>query len=129
MNILGIDYGSKQIGLARASSDLRIVLPFGVIKNSNQRVALDKIKEVTISENIDKIVIGLPLGLDGTENNNTKRIRMFAGEIRNECGVEIEFISEIFSSHAADRMAGGVSRDEKAAMVILQSYLDKKSGS
>lgn len=50
----------------------------------------------------------------------------FAEEIKEKTDVEIEFYDERFSSQQADRMGGCVSRDEKSAMVILQSYLDSK---
>ncbi len=125
MNILAIDYGTKNIGLAWVQIGLGIVLPYGKIANEDKKNGLKKLVELIKKENIDKIIIGLPLGLDGSENKNTERVRSFADEIKKEISISVEFITEIFSSQAGDRMGAGVSRDEKAAMVILQSYLDK----
>ena len=124
MRLLAIDYGTKNIGLARASSGLDLVLPFGFIENEDKKSGLEKLIEKIKTEKIDKIIVGLPLGLDGSENKNTERVRKFAGEVTVESGVPVEFVTEIFSSQAGDRMGAGVSRDEKAAMIILQSYLD-----
>lgn len=121
MNLLAIDYGTKNIGLARASMDVEVVLPFGRVKNQEIKKLIELIKK----EKIDKIIVGLPLGLDGTENKNTQRVRKFVDELKKEINTPVEFITEIFSSQAGDRMGAGVSRDEKAAMIILQSYLVK----
>lgn len=119
MNILAIDYGTKNIGLARASTDVKVALPFGRVGKIEELIKLIK------QEKIEKLVVGLPLGLNGQENKNTARARKFAKELEKETVMPLEFITEVFSSQAADRMSGGASRDEKSAMIILQSYLDK----
>lgn len=125
MNILAIDFGTKNIGLARASIEVDAVLPFGKIDNAEKKLGTQKLAALIKKEKIDKLVVGLPLGLDGSENKNTARVKEFVDELKKEIGVPVEFITEIFSSQAGDRMGGGASRDEKAAMVILRDYLDK----
>lgn len=120
MNILGIDYGTKHIGLAWIQEGLDLVLPYGVVSK-------DELPELIKEERIGKVVIGLPFGLeDGAENQNTDRIRMFGDWLVGKTGVHVEYIDERMSSQQADRSGGDVSRDEKAAMVILQSYLDQQ---
>ncbi len=120
MHILAIDFGTKNIGLAKWHSEVDVILPYGVVNNLNSLVALVE------KENFDKIVIGLPLGLDGQENINTKRVRTFVDGLKQFVGAQIELFDERFTSQQADRLEKGVSRDEKAAMIILCSYLDKK---
>jgi len=119
MNILGIDYGTKNIGLAWCDTNIGVPLPFGVIKS------IEEVIEIIRSENIDRVIIGLPIGLDGKENNNTMRVRKFADQIRELSNIEIDFFDERFSSHFADQIESGVSRDEKSAMIILSDYLEK----
>lgn len=126
MRLLAIDYGTKNIGLAKSSTDVDVVFPFGVINNEDKTAGMQKLAELIKKENIDKIIVGLPLGLDGSENKNTERIRSFVEDLKKETDVPADFITEIFSSQAGDRMGAGVSRDEKSAMIILQSYLQKK---
>jgi putative holliday junction resolvase len=125
MNILGVDFGTKNIGLAWVETGLGVVLPFGVIKNEKNK-ALAELAGLIKKEKIEKIVFGLPLNLDGGENANTKKVRMFAGRLEEKTGIRVYFESEIFSSRQAGRAAGGASRDEKAAMIILEDYLKKK---
>lgn len=124
MRILAIDYGTKNIGLARASTEVEVVLPAGRLANKDIKKIIELVKE----EKIDKIVVGLPLSLSGEENANTARVKKFAEELKKEIAAPVEFITEIFSSQAGDRMGAGVSRDEKAAMIILQSYLATAGG-
>ena len=120
MNILAIDYGSKNIGLAWCDTGIGAPLPFGIAKN-----IFDIIKIIS-DEKIDKVIVGLPIGIDGKENANTERIRKFGGEIKDKTKVSVEFFDERFSSQAADRMGAGVSRDEKSAMIILEDWLSSK---
>jgi putative Holliday junction resolvase len=113
--------------LAWCQTGLDVVLPYGKISEKNENDKLRKLAELITEEKIDKLVVGLPLGLKSEENNNTKKIRNFADQLKLLKKIEIEFVDERFSSHQADRMGGGgASRDELAAMVILQSFLDKK---
>lgn len=135
MNILAIDYGSKNIGLAWCQKELGVVLPYGNVECGMWNVGLVNLIK---KEKIDKIIVGLPVGLDGKENENTEKIRNFVDELKKEIDIPVDFVDERFTSAQADRMgppsprrgfgeaSGTVSRDEKSAMIILQSYLDKK---
>lgn len=119
MNILAIDYGDKRIGLAWAQMGLDVILPYGLITGGIKELAA-----LIKKEHIDKLVIGLPIGLSSEENRNTEKVRKFADKLKKETDLPIEFVDERFSSAQADSMGGEVSRDEKSAMVILQSYID-----
>jgi len=122
MNILAIDHGKKRIGLAWVQEGLDVVLPYGVIEGG-----VEELVKLIKSENINKLVVGLPIGLDGKENQNTKRVREFADELKKKVNLPIEFVDERFTSRQADNMGGDVSRDEKSAMLILQSYISRLS--
>ncbi|OGH87505.1 MAG: hypothetical protein A3J93_03165 [Candidatus Magasanikbacteria bacterium RIFOXYC2_FULL_42_28] len=119
MNILALDYGQKNIGLAWCDTGIGAPLPFGVIKGGDFAELVKVIK----TENIDKVIIGLPLGMDGKEKANTARVREFGEQLKKQITASVEFFDERFSSQQADRSEGGVSRDEKSAMIILESYL------
>ncbi|OGH72268.1 MAG: hypothetical protein A3I93_03590 [Candidatus Magasanikbacteria bacterium RIFCSPLOWO2_02_FULL_43_22] len=99
-----------------------------MVQNADNRTHNELVNLIK-KEKIDKIVIGLPLGLDGKENNNTTRVRKFVDDLKKEIKIPVDFVDERFTSAQADRMDGGMagaSRDEKAAMVILESYLAKQ---
>jgi putative Holliday junction resolvase len=119
MNILGIDFGTKNIGLAWCDTAIGVPLPFGVANS------IDEITKIVKEERINKIVIGLPVGLDGKENKNTERVKKFANELKLLTDISIDLYDERFSSQAADKMKGLAGRDEKSAMIILSDYLQK----
>jgi putative holliday junction resolvase len=123
MNILGIDYGQKRIGLSLAKSGLDLVLPYGQITIKNTEDALEKLQEIIEKNNIEKIVFGLPLSMDGSENDHTKRIQKIAKELETSTGIALDFVDERFTSRQADNTPGDVSRDEKAAIILLEAYL------
>ena len=120
MKILGIDYGTKRIGLAWADTTLGVVLPFGIVKT------IPALIKLITDEKVNAVVMGFPLGLSGAENANTKRIQQAGFEIQKATGLTVEYFDERFSSQAADAAAGNVSRDERSAMIILEGYLDAK---
>jgi len=125
MKILALDYGVRRIGLAIGDDTLRFPLPFGVIQVVSMDAAITQIAHIVTVEKISKIIIGLPLGLDGREGDNAIRVRSFGDQL-SVIGCEIEYIDERFTSREADRMGGSATRDEKAAMLILESFFNKK---
>ncbi len=125
MNILGIDYGQRNIGLAWAQTGLNVVLPYGVIHHDNTESVPKALLERINEEGIDQLVVGLPYDDDGNETAHTKRIRAFAKALQEQSGLELSFADERYTSAEADEMGGDASRDEKAAMLILQTYLDE----
>ena len=121
MNTLAIDFGQKRIGLAWVQEGLDVILPFGVIAHDTWKTALPQLIE---EEGIQNVVVGNPLSMDGGENANTVRIREFATMLETLTSVPVVLYDERFSSKQADAMGGTATRDEKSAMVILQSYME-----
>jgi putative Holliday junction resolvase len=119
---LGIDWGEKRIGLALADSETRIATPYKVVNNLDELIAVIK------HENPDRLVLGLPIAMSGLE---TKRLSLdiFIASLKSRTDKPIEFADERLTSKAADALVGGkktkAPRDAVAAMIILQSYLDK----
>ncbi len=126
MFVLGIDYGTKRIGLAWSDTTLGVVLPYGLIEAKTDSARIKNLADLINKEKIDKAVVGFPAGLNGQETKNTERVKEFVFELQKHTAVPIEFFDERFSSQAADALGAGVSRDEKSAMIILEGYLQKK---
>ena len=126
MNILAIDYGSKRIGLAWSNTSLGVILPFGLVEKLSLKDKVEELADIIAKEKVDKIIVGFPLGLNGKENANTERVKKFVFELRKLIETPIEYHDERFSSYAADAAGAGVSRDERAAMIILESYLESR---
>ncbi len=120
MNILALDFGTKNIGLAWCETGIGAVLPYGKLDAQKWRTELVKlIKE----ERIERLIVGMPMGVGGSGEKNVTRVQNFVTELKSMIDVPVEFFDERFSSQQADRTPGGVSRDEKSAMIILEGYL------
>lgn len=125
MHLLAVDFGTKNIGLAWADTTLGVVLPYGTVTGKTLVAKAAELARLIDEEKISRVLVGFPLGLNSAENKNTERVKKFVFEVQKKTAVPVEYVDERFSSGQADAMIGGATRDERAAMVILQSYLDK----
>ncbi len=118
---LGIDWGEKRIGLALADEETCLALPLKTVSNLTELLA------VIAEEEIDVIVIGSPKKMSGEVANNPSWLN-FVEQLKEKSGKTINFLDERLSSLAADALIGEkkdkAERDEIAATIILQDYLD-----
>ena len=130
--ILGVDYGEIRIGLALSDNTKRIAFPFKTIKNKNIDILLDVFRKLSFEKNIDSIVIGLPLGMNGKDTPQTKNVRIFSKSI-SILGLPIFFQDERLTSISAKKslikqnVKTGHNKekiDEIAATIFLQQFLD-----
>jgi putative holliday junction resolvase len=119
---LGVDWGEKRIGLALADSETKMATPFTTVANARE------VAEIAREEAVDVLVLGKPIKMRGESEGLSPEFLKFSEELKKIIPeIQIEFIDERLSSKAADALPGGdlkASRDEVAAMIILQSYLD-----
>jgi putative Holliday junction resolvase len=118
---LGIDWGEKRIGLALADEETSLALPFKTVSGLAELLAV--IKE----EEIDEIVMGSPKKMNGEAANNPLWLS-FVEQLKAKTDKPVNFLDERLSSLAADALSGEkkdkAERDEIAATIILQDYLD-----
>lgn len=125
MRYLGLDYGSKNIGLAISDEKGRIAFPYKVIYNNSKVFA--EIKFIIKKEKVTKIIIGLPVPFSGKENLQTEEVKIFAKKLEQKIKMPIEFGNEILTTKSAKVGSTKETVDSSAAAIILQSYLDKKN--
>lgn len=127
MRYLGIDFGSRRIGLAISDEDSRIAFPYRVIEGGEPFTVIEKIKEIVKENNIGKIVLGIPISFEGEKTAQTRVIEQFAAVLSGAVQLPVEFENEMLSSRIGEREGIPKERlDASAAAIILQSYLDKK---
>lgn len=131
---LGIDYGTKRIGLSVSDPTGAIASPFKTLPAA--RTFDEQVRDVIDGAgefDIDEWVVGLPLNMDGSAGAQAKVVEQFARRLAKASGAPVRLWDERLSSYEADlRMArSGLThkkkkrrRDALAAQVILQSYLD-----
>lgn len=129
--VVALDHGTKRIGIA-VSDPLGITAqPVGVIAAGAGFIA--ELRRLMEGWQVDVIVVGLPVGLDGTEGAAAAQAREFAAEVEVATGFHTVLYDERFSTVVAERamIAGGARRDRRrrsrdgvAAAVFLQDYLN-----
>ena len=123
MKYLGVDYGLKRVGLAISEGE--IASPYRVIEIKSLRDGFNKIFSIFHNGNFDKIIVGLP------EGAMAKAVTRFVDSLKAK-GIDVETADETLSSKQAlrDMIETGVGekkrglRDDRAAAIILQNYLD-----
>jgi len=129
--ILGIDYGDVRVGVALSDPTAFLASPLCVLAATNAGLA--ELAALIAEHDVEKIVIGLPRNMDGSEGPAVEKMRAFSERLKKKVSVPIvewdERLSTV-SAHNALREAGldGKKRksvvDKVAAQIILQNYLD-----
>ncbi|MFA6422252.1 MAG: Holliday junction resolvase RuvX [Candidatus Buchananbacteria bacterium] len=125
MKLLGIDYGDSKVGLAVADTESGMALPYQILKSKGWSDLIVEIQKICKNENIEKIIIGLPIGSSGKESLQATRTREFVKKLEESIKIEVELLDERFSTQQAQKLSPGKDEDDIAAMLILQNYLDK----
>jgi putative holliday junction resolvase len=132
MRYLAIDYGTKRTGLAICDPSETIVSPLEVVRTG--KGLLQKLSDVIKKENVEAIVIGLPLNMDDSQGPQTKIVLTFAEKIKASMDIPVHLQDERLSSFAAEEKladAGFYGRQKKrrldaiAAAEILQAFLNR----
>ncbi|MGB7859167.1 MAG: Holliday junction resolvase RuvX [Acidimicrobiia bacterium] len=130
--ILGVDYGTKRVGLAISDGLALTANPLEVVPRDS---AVARVISLIGEYAVEIVVIGLPTGLSGGEGLSAEGARALGEEIGAACPVSIEFVDERFTSRMADEalLESGMKRRERrdtvdkvAAAIILQAYLDQR---
>jgi len=146
MRYLGIDYGTKKIGIALSDESGRFAFANSVIANASKKEVLDKIAKICKENNVGKIVLGESVNYRGEPNPLMKKVDPFKSELELATGLPVVYEKEILTTAEARRPLGGERKrsptqnkrktpqkdknaeekiDASAAALILRSYLDK----
>ena len=124
MKTLGIDYGTKKIGLAVSDEEGRVGFPRSVLQNDKN--IIPAILQICKNEKIGGIVLGESLDYGGEPNKVMEKISAFKIQLEKVTGAPVYFESEFLTSKQARNVYdSGKNNDASAAALILQSYLDK----
>ena len=136
MNVLGIDHGTKRVGLAVGSTETGIAAPLKVIAHRGDTALIEDLKAVIAGEKIDQVVVGLPLSTEGGPTAQADVAQAFAAKLEEAIDIPVVLEDERLSSREIEAhmqamggrkawQASGLDRDSAAAALFLQTYLDK----
>jgi putative Holliday junction resolvase len=129
MRLLGVDYGRRRIGLAKATSEARLAAPWRTLEVRGREDAVRRLVEIIRTEGIEKVVVGLPIPASGEPGPASARVKRFGERIARESGVEVAYQDEYATTaEAEERLRAARARlssvDAAAAALILQDHLD-----
>ena len=129
----GLDFGDKTIGIAISDKTRTIATPVMTLKRKGIKKDIVELNKLFIEYNVGGVVLGLPLSLNGEENERTKKVRIFANEIEKTTDIKVTFFDERFSSDVIFKELRKNSLsinkiksklNHMAASYILQGFLD-----
>lgn len=122
--LLAFDYGTKKLGVAIGNTLLRQARPLDIILEPTRIGRFARIATLIDTWRPERLVVGLALDTDGSDQYATNRCRRFANQLHGRYGLPVELVDERGSSVEAQRMTGQAPDDAVAAAIILQRYFD-----
>jgi len=137
MRIMGIDLGSRRVGIALSDAAEIMASPSSTIHLDDPGDAIAEIMTLARDESVEAYVVGLPLSLSGEDTGQTQISRDFADQLASMSGLTVQLVDERLSSRAANSvikqvgaakrgLSGSGETDRVAAAIILQTYLDSR---
>lgn len=139
MRVMGLDYGSKTVGVALSDTLLLTAQGLEIVRREREdklRQTLSRLEAIIEEYEVDRIVLGYPKNMNNTEGVRCEKTRAFKEMLEKRTGLPVILWDERLTTVEADRamMEGGIRRenrkdyvDKLAAVFILQSYLDKEN--
>jgi putative Holliday junction resolvase len=133
MKVAALDVGKTRIGMAVKTPELSSIQPIGTIERRTLSEDIERIGNELRVRGIERIIVGLPRNMNGSEGEAARKMRRFATDLRNFIGLPVELCDERLTTfEARERMRGiPVARgrrrsalDSVAAMIILENWLD-----
>ena len=134
MRCLGIDYGTKRVGLAHGD-EIGVATPLPALIDADPAVRWVKLGELIKQRRITDLVLGYPYNMDGSVGFKAKEVDAFAAKLKAAHGLPVHLVDETLTSYAAESTIAKKSRrdvrdsglvDSRAACLILQDFLDQK---
>lgn len=134
MRLLGIDYGTRRIGLSYGD-ELGVATPLPALVEADPARRWEALLEVARARRITEFVVGHPLNMDDTAGPKAREAEAFAARLRAAFGMPVHLVDERLTSHAAEATIAPARRrelrgrgivDSRAATLILQDHLDQR---
>lgn len=134
--IMCVDYGDARMGIAFSDLLQMIANPYETYKRVNEETDILHLTSLAKQQSVEKIILGMPYSMDGTENERTELTKQFGYKLNLASGICVDYFDERLSSHEAEEILKRNKvqpkdrkkhLDQLAAAVILQSYLNSKN--
>jgi putative Holliday junction resolvase len=132
---LGIDHGGKRIGLAISDAGGKVAFPAGTLESKGIKRDLAAIRELVEARQVERIVVGLPVHMDGRHGRQAQAAQAFAEQLARELGLPVDTLDERWTTKEAERALQATGRkgrkkrsvvDSVAAALLLRTYLERE---
>ena len=123
MKVLALDFGSARTGVAVSDPTGTIARPAGVVERAGSDDGLRRLAELVREQEVERVVVGLPLTLRGEHGEQARATEEFAERLRAAVDVPVELFDERFTTDLAERAGGSGDEDARAAAHLLSDYL------
>ena len=121
--VLALDYGEARCGCAVSDPSGTLATPLEAIERPDTRRGLDRIARLVAEHAAARVVVGLPVTLDGHEGHQARRTRQWAERLAERVDVLVVLHDERLTTREAQRRGGDADVDSRSAAVLLESYL------
>jgi putative Holliday junction resolvase len=127
VRVLALDYGSARCGCALSDPTATLATPIEAVERPTTRKGFARVVELVRDRGVERVVVGLPLGLSGADTDQTREARGWADRLAAAVTVPVELYDERFTTAIAARGFGShpprTSEDSRAAAVLLEDWL------
>jgi putative Holliday junction resolvase len=128
VKVLALDYGAARTGVAVSDATGTVARPLEVVERASSTTGLARIGELVRREEIDRIVVGMPLTLRGEHGEQAVETGSFVEALRAKVEVPVETFDERFTTRLAQQAGAGSQEDAVAAAHLLTGYLTWSTG-
>jgi putative Holliday junction resolvase len=121
---MALDYGSARTGVAVSDPTGTLARPLGVVEGAATESGLAEVARLAREQDVERIVVGLPLTLRGTRGEQAAETERFVEALRGAVAVPVELYDERFTTDLAQQTAGAAPEDALAAAHLLSTYLE-----
>lgn len=123
--LLGIDYGTKRVGVALTNDTGTVAFPKTTYPND--RTLIPSLVNLIQKENISTVIVGESQNAHGIDNPVMKNVKTFVGDIERAVAVTVRYQPEFYSSREARQLVNAEHVDAEAAAIILNSYIEQQA--
>ena len=123
MRVLALDHGDARCGCALSDPSGTLATPLTAVARPDTRRGLSALARLVEENGVERVVVGLPLTLAGTEGEQASRAREFADKLGRRVRVPVELFDERLTTRQAERTGGDADADSRAAAHLLETWL------
>jgi putative Holliday junction resolvase len=125
VKVMGLDYGSARTGVAVSDPTGTVARPLCIVERAGSDAGLAELARLVRAEEVERVVVGLPLTLRGTHGEQAAETERFAAALRGVLAVPVELFDERFTTDLAQRTAAAAPEDAVAAAHLLSGWLER----